>query len=259
MSYTPQDESLHVFDNRDFLKSPEARSLRILGEYLYPASVFKDEQITDTIVFFGSSRIFPKASMLGEKDLSQIPKKAAPDLKNYSVFFEAAMDLAEQITRWSDLYAKKKKSRPCIVTGGGPGIMEAANRGAQKAGGKSIGLGINIPFEPTANPYISKELNFKFHYFFMRKYWFLYYAKVIVVFPGGFGTLDELFECLTLQQTRNIKNDIRILLYGKEFWERLIDFDFLSQSGMISPEDLNLIHIVNSASEALERVKAAFS
>ena len=253
-----QDKSLHVFDNKDFLEGPEARALRILGEYLYPASVFKDEKITDTIVFFGSSRIFPKASMLSEKDLSQIPKKSAPDLKNYDVFFEDAVDLAEQITRWADLYEQKKKRRPCIVTGGGPGIMEAANRGAQKAGGKSIGLSIDIPFEPSANPYISKNLNFKFHYFFMRKYWFLYYARVILVFPGGFGTLDELFECLTLQQTENIKNDITILLYGEKFWKRLIDFDFLAQSGMIPPESLELIHIVNNVSEAFKKVKSAF-
>ena len=136
--------------------------------------------------------------------------------------------------------------------------MEAANRGAQKAGGKSIGLSIDIPFEPSANPYISKNLNFKFHYFFMRKYWFLYYAKVILVFPGGFGTLDELFECLTLQQTKNIKNDISILLYGEKFWKRLIDFDFLAQSGMIPPDSLELIHIVNSVPEAFKKVTAAF-
>ena len=179
-------------------------------------------------------------------------------MKDYSIFFEDALELADKITHWAALYKKGKKQAPCIVTGGGPGIMEAANRGAERAGGKSIGLSINIPFEPNSNPYISESLNFKFHYFFMRKFWFLYYARVILVFPGGFGTLDELFECLTLKQTRNIKNDIRILLYGKEFWKRLIDFDFLSESGMIAPGDLELIHVVNSVSEAFEQVKTVF-
>lgn len=253
-----EEEGLHVFSQRSFLRSSEARSLRILGEYLYPASVFESEKIKDTIVFFGSSRIFPKGSMINQSDLSQRPKEVKSDLGSYQFFFEAAMDLAEQITRWSNVHKRGEERGPCIVTGGGPGIMEAANRGAKKAGGESIGLSIDIPFEPCANPYISENLNFKFHYFFMRKYWFLYYAKVILVFPGGFGTLDELFECLTLKQTKHRNSDMSILLYGKNFWGRLIDFDFLSQSGMISPEDLKLIHIVNSVSEAFEKLKSAF-
>ena len=253
-----KNEALQVFDNHGFLKGPEARSLRILGEYLYPASVFKKEEITDTIVFFGSSRIFPQASMIKEGDLSQAPEGLSSKLKDYGIFFEDAIELAEKITRWSILREKEKKSCPCIVTGGGPGIMEAANRGAKKAGGKSIGLSINIPFEPNANPYISENLSFKFHYFFMRKYWFLYYAKAILVFPGGFGTLDELFECLTLRQTKNIKSDMSILLYGRKFWERLIDFDFLSESGMIAPKDLELIQIVDSVPDAFENVRALF-
>ncbi len=254
-----EQSPLHVFENQEFLKSSDARTLRILGEYLQPSSAFQKEKITDTIVFFGSARTFPEANLRCKDDISVERTNNTSKLKDYCVFYTAARELAHGISLWAQEYRKKSERHFCIVTGGGAGIMEAANHGAKEAGGESIGLNINLPFEPNANPYISDNLNFKFHYFFMRKYWFLYYARALIVFPGGFGTLDELFETLTLQQTKNIKNKIPIFLYGNDFWHRLIDFSFLSESGLIDKEDLNLIRFVDTVPEALKAIKECLS
>lgn len=244
-------------ENREFLNSPAARPLRILGEYIYPAQVFREEGVTDTVVFFGSARMSPPAGQSGEDDLSGRDYPAVPPEINR--FYMEAREMAARITRWSMERAEPHGRRVLVVTGGGPGIMEAANRGALEAGGHSIGLNIELPHEQSANPYITPRLNVSFQYFFMRKYWFLYYSRALVVFPGGFGTLDELFETLTLQQTRTIRNVIPVILFGRAFWQRLIDFDFLARSGLISPQDLNLFQIVDTVDEAMEIMSRVLS
>ena len=189
--------------NETFLESPDARGLRILSEYLEPLSHFRDEKIQDTIVFFGSARI-SEDGPLGQ-------------------YYRDARTLARLITEWSSKL-EASSHRFVVCSGGGPGIMEAANRGAADAGGKTIGLNIGLPFEQRPNPFITPELSFEFHYFFMRKFWFAYLAKALVIFPGGFGTLDELFEILTLAQTRKLESKIVIVLYGSEILERGSEF-----------------------------------
>src|SRR5271156_837442 len=215
--------------NETFLESPDARGLRILSEYLEPLSHFRDEKIQDTIVFFGSARI----------------AEAGP----LSEYYRDARTLARLITEWSSKI-EPLFHRFVICSGGGPGIMEAANRGAADAGGKTIGLNIHLPFEQMPNPYITPELNFEFHYFFMRKLWFAYLAKALVVFPGGFGTFDELFELLTLTQTEKLAKRICIVIYGKDYWDRVINFQALVDSGTISPNDLELFHWASTPEEA---------
>lgn len=255
-----------VMENEEFLSSPAARPLRILGEYLHPATIFRDERVTDTITFFGSARIKPPADMLKPGDASDsVGTAGAPSdasepaasgvAAGFEKYYVESVEMARAITAWSLENAEPRGRRVLVMTGGGPGIMEAANRGAQQAGGQSAGLSIQLPFEEDPNPYISPHLNFNFQYFFMRKYWFLYYARALMVFPGGFGTLDELFETLTLQQTRHIKNVIPVFLFGKSFWERLIDFKFLAECGMISERDLELIRIVDSVPEAMSHLE----
>lgn len=240
-----QERPLLAFENREFLLSEEARPIRILSEYLYPLKRFNDFGITDTIIFYGSARI-PSPEEADKYKNSKIVELVK--------YYEEARELAKRITLWSKKVAIKHKRRFIICSGGGPGIMEASNRGAHDADGISIGLNIELPKEQFPNPYITHELNFDFHYFFTRKFWFLYYARVLIAFPGGYGTLDELFETLTLQQTKNIKNTIPVFLYGKSFWERLIDFDFLVEYGLISPEDKNLFKIVDSVDEAYNNI-----
>lgn len=234
-----------AFHNESFLMSPEARPIRILSEYLYPLKRFEEFGITDTIIFYGSARI------PAPEDKEKFANSKIVELIKY---YEDARELSKRITIWSKNIAKKYKRRFIVCSGGGPGIMEASNRGAHDAGGISIGLNIELPKEQLPNPYITHELNFDFHYFFTRKFWFLYYARVLIVFPGGFGTLDELFETLTLQQTKNIKNSVPVLLYGQDFWNRLIDFDFLIEYELISPEDKKLFEIVDSVDVAYEKI-----
>ncbi len=246
---------LHYYENKGFITSADARPLRILGEYLYPATIFKKENIQDTIVFFGSARIYPDKSIALKTDLSKPPLNDKSNLNAYSKYFKSALDLSFSVTKWAKTIKEKYNRNVCVITGGGGGIMEAANRGAKEAGGKSIGLNIQLPHEQYANSYISKNLGFIFHYFFMRKYWFLFYARALVVFPGGFGTLDELFETLTLVQTKAIAHEIKVILYGKVFWNSLINFKFMSETGLISKEDLNLIEIVDSVEEVMEVIK----
>jgi len=208
-----------AYKNDDFLNSPDARILRILSEYLEPLGHFRHERIRDTIVFFGSARVQLEGP-LGQ-------------------YYRDARALARLMTEWSNQFANHTY-RFVVCTGGGPGIMEAANRGARDASGKTIGLNIGLPFEQLPNPYISPELSFEFHYFFMRKFWFAYLSKALVVFPGGFGTMDELFEILTLAQTQKLAKKIVIVLYGSQFWKEILNFDALVRHGMISPEDLDL-------------------
>jgi uncharacterized protein (TIGR00730 family) len=223
-----------AYKNEAFLDSSDGRSLRILSEYLEPLSHFRDQKIRDTIVFFGSARITEDGP-----------------LGNY---YRDARELAGMLTAWSDnLY--DPVCRFVICSGGGPGIMEAANRGAYEAGGKTIGLNIGLPFEQRPNPYITPELSFEFHYFFMRKFWFAYLAKALVVFPGGFGTLDELCEVLTLVQTRKLEKKIVILLYGTKYWDEVINFDAMVRHGTIGPEDVHLFERADDPAGAFEILK----
>ena len=234
----PDDSQRDPLAYRDagFLDSDDARPLRILSEYLRPLGVFRRRRIHDTIVFFGSARI-TQDGPLGE-------------------FYEGARELARLLTAWSDSLPSPSH-RYLVCTGGGPGIMEAANRGASEAGGRSIGLNIGLPHEQRPNPYITKGLSFEFRYFFMRKLWFAYLARAVVAFPGGFGTLDEVFEMLTLSQTGKLERPIPILLYGTSYWREIIDLDALVRHGMIAPQDVGLLRLVDRPDEAFEALRSS--
>ena len=221
---------LVAYKNEAFLDSPAARSVRILSEYLEPLDHFRREKIRDTIVFFGSARIAEEGP-----------------LGNY---YRDARELARRVTEWSDSFPHSSR-RFVVCSGGGPGIMEAANRGAIDAGGKTIGLNIGLPFEQLPNPFITPELSFEFHYFFMRKFWFSYLAKDIVVFPGGYGSMDELMEVLTLVQTQKLTKKIIIVLYGSQFWKEVINFEALVRYGTISREDMDLFEFADDPDTAL--------
>ncbi|HVW85810.1 MAG TPA: TIGR00730 family Rossman fold protein [Bryobacteraceae bacterium] len=220
-----------AYKNDEFLKGPDARPLRMISEYLEPLSHFRRQRIRDTIVFFGSARI-QEDGPLGQ-------------------YYRDARTLAAMVTAWAKTF-RERTYRFVVCSGGGPGIMEAANRGAMDAKGKTIGLNIGLPFEQFPNPFITHELNFEFHYFFMRKFWFAYLAKALVVFPGGFGTMDELFELLTLAQTRKLAKKMTIILYGATFWNEIINFDALVKYGTISRADLDLFHFADTPEAALE-------
>lgn len=223
-----------AYKNSEFIESSDARPLRILSEYLEPLNHFRNERIRDTIVFFGSARI---------KDTGPIGR-----------YYREARELARLITEWSNGLANSSR-RFVITTGGGPGIMEAANRGAMDAGGKTVGLNIRLPNEQLPNPYITPALCFDFHYFFMRKFWFAYLAKALVVFPGGFGTLDELMELLTLAQTQKLEKKIVILLYGSDFWKEILNFEALVRHGVISEKDLELFEFADDPPSALRQLQ----
>src|ERR1700685_1752980 len=224
--------------NETFLESPDARGLRILSEYLEPLSHFRDENIQDTIVFFGSARISEEGP-LGR-------------------YYNDARTLARLVTEWSSKL-ESASHRFVICSGGGPGIMEAANRGAADAGGKTIGLNIGLPFEQMPNPFITPELSFEFHYFFMRKFWFAYLAKALVVFPGGFGTLDELTEILTLAQTQKLEKKMTVILYGSAYWKEIVNFDALVKYGTISAADLELFHFADTPDAAMRILQEALA
>ena len=257
-----------AYRNEPFLNSPDGRLLRILSEYVEPLARFRREQIQDTVVFFGSARFSNQdhaASNLARLHNDQaIPAdrdhefkraQAAVDMARY---YEDARRLAHLLTQWS-MQIPARRRRFVVTTGGGPGIMEAANLGAHEAGGKTIGLNINLPFEQTPNPYITPALNFEFHYFFMRKFWFAYLAKALVIFPGGFGTLDELFEILTLAQTQKLAKKILVVIYGSEYWKKVINFQAMIDAGTISPEDVELFRIVDSPEEGFEYLRAGLT
>ncbi len=252
-----------AYKNEEFLTSREARIIRILAEYIEPETRFEKFNIKDTIVFFGSARIIPEDEALKNVELLEKKKRtkrieklldeARKDLV-FSKYYEAARELAKKITEWSK-EIHNEEHRFIVCSGGGPGIMEAANKGASEAGGVSIGLNISLPFEQEPNPYITRELAFEFHYFFMRKFWFVYLAKAIIVFPGGFGTMDEFFELLTLVQTKKLEKQIPIVLYGKEYWDEIINFDALVKWGTISEGDLKLFKFFDNVDEAFLYIK----
>lgn len=248
----------------EFLNSPDARLVRMLTEYLEPRHRFKHQNVKDTIVFFGSSKILSreeakkklsKAKELFNSDSSQESSKKfefAQKQFEMSQYYEDARTLANLITKWS-MQLGNNHRRYIVASGGGPGIMEAANRGAiEVKGGKTIGLNISIPSEQTSNPFITEKLNFEFHYFFMRKFWFIYLAKALVVFPGGFGTMDELWEVLTLIQTKKVQKKMPIIIYGEKYWKKIINFDAMIENLVIGENDLNLVHFSNNPQEAFE-------
>jgi uncharacterized protein (TIGR00730 family) len=246
--------SVKAYANTAFLNSKNARALRILAEYLEPRSRFEQHRIDDTIVFMGSARTLPRdraEEALREAERGGGDVEVARAALAMSAYYEAARTLAFRLTQWSKNLDQKER-RFVVCTGGGPGIMEAANRGAADARGLSVGLTISIPNEQFGNDYVTRELSVHFHYFFMRKFWFSYLAKAIIVFPGGFGTLDELFELLTLVQTRKMKKPMPIILFGTEYWRQVIDFDALVRHGMISAPDVKLMYRTDSVDEAYD-------
>jgi uncharacterized protein (TIGR00730 family) len=265
------DKAPKAYQNKEFLKSPFARPIRLLTEYIEPFVRLTNNKVKDTIVFFGSARI--KESSNAKKELKQLEKKYkySPNLDNkikaklidkiesakkdleFSKYYDDAYKLSYLLTDWSKKLGKGNKF--VICSGGGPGIMEAANKGACKAKGLSIGFNISLPFEQYPNAYITPDLNFEFHYFFMRKFWFAYLAKAIVIMPGGFGTLDELMEVLTLVQTNKLKKKMAIIIYDEKFWRKIINFEMLAEYNMISKDDLNLFSYANTPEEAFEILK----
>ena len=264
-----EPEILHsaplAYENPDFLNSADGRILRILAEYSEPLSRFRREKIQDTVVFFGSARFANRSDAESALEVLQKPSSARPadfdvQLKqaraavDMARYYEEARQLGFMLTQWT-MELPYKRHRFVVTSGGGPGIMEAANRGAREAGGKTIGLNIRLPYEQFPNRYITPELNFEFHYFFMRKYWFAYLAKALVVFPGGFGTMDELFEILTLAQTQKLAKKILVLVYGKDYWHKVLNLQALADSGTIAEEDLNLFSFVDSPEEGFEVLK----
>ena len=247
-----------AYQNEPFLNSPDGRLLRILAEYSEPLSRFRREQIQDTVVFFGSARFASQQDAKARlADLRAVSQSDPDELTRaqaavkMSRYYEDARKLASMLTEWS-IKIPARRRRFVVTTGGGPGIMEAANRGAKEAGGKTIGLNINLPFEQFPNPYITPSLNFEFHYFFMRKFWFAYLAKALVIFPGGFGTFDELFEILTLAQTDKLAKKILVVIYGREYWNNLINFQAMIDAGTISARDLDLFKLVDTPEEGFE-------
>jgi uncharacterized protein (TIGR00730 family) len=259
MSESKLTPAFLAYENESFVSSPDGRILRILAEYMEPLARFRREQIQDTVVFFGSARFHSYAAAhenltkLDRKTGLQVPdeRKTALASVDMARYYEDSRRLAFLLTQWS-IQIPARRHRFVVTTGGGPGIMEAANLGAQEAGGKTIGLNINLPFEQNPNPHITPALNFEFHYFFMRKFWFAYLAKALVIFPGGFGTLDELFEILTLAQTQKLAKKILVIIYGSEYWKRLINFDAMIDAGTIAAADLDLFRMVDSPEEGFE-------
>ena len=251
---------------RSFSKATKARPIRILAEYLEPLRRFKEQKIQDTVVFFGSARVDSREraeralQTLRARGVRDADEQYEAELKKsrkaveWARYYEDARELARLLTAWT-LSLQSENHRFVVTSGGGPGIMEAANRGAREAGGKTIGLNIRLPFEQGANPYITDGLHFEFHYFFMRKFWFAYLAKALVVFPGGFGTLDELFEILTLVQTDKLSKKIGVVLYGREYWEQVLDLKPMAEWGAIAEKDLELLHYADTPADAFEHLR----
>jgi len=251
----------------EFLESDEARPIRILAEYLEPLRRFKEQKIQDTVVFFGSARVDSRER--AERALRTLRARGVRDANDHyskelnktrkalewARYYEEARELARLLTAWSSTI-QSENHRFVVTSGGGPGIMEAANRGAREAGGKTIGLNIRLPFEQGANPYITEGLQFEFHYFFMRKFWFAYLSKALVIFPGGFGTCDELFEILTLVQTDKLSKQIGVILYGREYWDQVLHLDPMAEWGAIAEKDLELLHFADTPTDAFEQLRS---
>ena len=270
-----------AYENPAFLNSADGRLIRIVAEYLEPLARFRREQIQDTVVFFGSARFRGRAEADHELELlentgssqpapsheqpasvpqivegtaSNLQRKRAVAAVEMARYYEDARRLAQLLTHWAKAIPSQRH-RFVVTSGGGPGIMEAANRGAYEAGGKTIGLNIRLPFEQAPNPYITPSLNFEFHYFFMRKLWFAYLSKALVVFPGGFGTLDEMFEILTLAQTHKLAKKITVVIYGSEYWKKVFNLDVLVDTGTISPKDIELFQFADTPEQAFEMLR----
>lgn len=260
-------KAVKAYNDFEFLNSPDARVIRMLAEFLGPQRRFRQEHVRDTIVFFGSARIKPRreaAARVREvrKLLRGVTRYTRGQLRllrsaelqiEMSRYYEDTVEIARMLTAWSKKLPES--NRFVVCSGGGPGIMEAANKGACMAKGKSIGLNISLPFEQSANPYLTKRLNFEFHYFFMRKLWFVYLAKALVILPGGFGTLDELMEVLTLLQTNKIKKKMAVVIYGSEYWNKVLDFRVMADYGLVNQEDLNLFKFIDTPQEVFEYLK----
>ena len=284
----PLDRALLAYENQTFLNSADGRVIRILAEYTEPLARFRKERIQDTVVFFGSARFQGKAEAdralelldntgsvtpapaheqpasipeIVEGKASELGRRRAVAAVEMARYYEDARRLAHMITTWASALPGNgaKRHRFVVTSGGGPGIMEAANRGAYEAGGKTVGLNIRLPFEQRPNPYITPALNFEFHYFFMRKLWFAYLAKALVVFPGGFGTIDEMFEVLTLMQTHKLAKNITVVIYGSEYWKKVFNFEWLVDTGAISPGDVDLFHFADTPQEAFDLLKAGLT
>jgi uncharacterized protein (TIGR00730 family) len=270
-----------AYENPTFLNGPDGRLMRIVAEYMEPLARFRHERIQDTVVFFGSARFRGREeadhalelldntgsrnAAPSEEQPASVPDIAAgkaTDLQRKRAvaavamarYYEDARRLAQMLTRWA-AKIPSRRSRFVVTSGGGPGIMEAANRGAYEAGGKTIGMNIRLPFEQSPNPYITPALNFEFHYFFMRKLWFAYLAKALVVFPGGFGTLDEMFEILTLAQTQKLAKKITVVVYGSDYWKKVFNLDALVDTGAISPKDVELFKFADTPEDAFELLR----
>jgi uncharacterized protein (TIGR00730 family) len=274
-----------AYENTAFIDSPDGRMLRMMAEYQEPLVRFRRERIADTVVFFGSARFraldvanhelqllentgsanpappqeqpaTPEELASGEA--SALKLSLAQAAVEMAAYYEDARALSRMVSNWAkDLPGPRH--RFVITSGGGPGIMEAANRGAWEAGAKSIGLNIRLPFEQCPNPYVTPELNFEFSYFFMRKFWFAYMAKALVVFPGGFGTLDEMFEILTLAQTNNRANQLTVILYGTSYWKSVLNFEVLAAKGAIAQKDLALVQYADTPDEAFAILRAGLA
>ncbi len=270
-----------AYENSGFLNSADGRLIRIVSEYMEPLARFRHEQIQDTVVFFGSARFRgreeadhalelldntgstqpapsheqpAKPTEIAEGKATDLQRKRAVAAVEMARYYEDARRLAFLLTNWAKEIPSRRR-RFVVTSGGGPGIMEAANRGAYEAGGKTIGMNIRLPFEQHPNPYITPSLNFEFHYFFMRKLWFAYLAKALVVFPGGFGTLDEMFEILTLAQTHKLAKKITVVVYGSEYWKKVFNLDALVDTGAISPKDIELFQFADSPDQAFELLR----
>ena len=255
-----------MYQDPSFMESLPARPLRILAEYLDPLARLRQENVGDTIVMFGSARVQSREKALAQLHTLQnnAPKKRTPEwrskitaarsLLHMSRYYEEARELSHRITSWAMTLGNEPR-RFVICSGGGPGIMEAANRGASEAGGPSVGLSIQLPHEQSSNPYISPELNFYFHYFFMRKLWFAQMAKALIVFPGGFGTMDELWEMLTLLQTNKLSSHHLILIYGREYWDKVLSWRHLVRTGMINEKEYKMLQFADSVDEAFDHVR----
>jgi uncharacterized protein (TIGR00730 family) len=274
----PLDRAPLAYENIAFLNSAEGRLIRIVAEYVEPLARFRKEQIQDTVVFFGSARFqcreeadhalelldntgstrpAPSSEQpasipeIVEGKASNLQRKRAVAAVEMARYYEDARRLSQLLTHWAKSIPSRRH-RFVVTSGGGPGIMEAANRGAHEAGGKTIGLNIRLPFEQSPNPFITPSLNFEFHYFFMRKLWFAYLAKALVVFPGGFGTLDEMFEILTLTQTQKLAKKITVVVYGSDYWKKIFNLTALVDTGAISPKDLELFQYADTPEQAFE-------
>ena len=259
-----------AYQDKVFMESLPARPLRILAEYIDPINRLRRAHVGDTIVMFGSARIESRESALArlgklksraalkrvaaQRAAYRQPLRDARSALEMSRYYEQARELSRRITKWAMTLGERPR-RFVVCSGGGPGIMEAANRGAMEAGGKSIGLSIELPHEQFANPYISPELSLNFHYFFMRKLWFAQVAKALIVFPGGFGTFDELFEMLTLLQTGKLPKNSLILIYGRKYWDQVLNFRAITRWGMISPSEFKMLQFADTVDEAFDRIK----